>query len=247
LTPTINSAYPWGRSFDEYRRMFRLTDEDLRGRLLGCADGPASFNAEMHRLGRRVVSCDPLYRYGAEEIRARINAVCPELVETAGRERHRFVWDVIRSPRELGRVRMAAMREFLDDYEAGRRAGRYVTAALPELPFADGSFDLALCSHFLFLYSDELPLDYHRRSVLELCRVAGEVRIFPLLDMKGRPSGHVRPVLEALKGLGMEARVERVPYEFQKGGNEMLRVVAWEGGGESRASVWAAPPSRAGA
>jgi hypothetical protein len=177
----------------------------------------------MHRLGRRVVSCDPLYRYGADQIRARVNAVCPELVETAARERHRFVWDVIRSPEELGRVRMAAMREFLDDYESGRRAGRYVVAGLPQLPFADRSFDRALCSHFLFLYSDELSLDYHRRSVLELCRVAGEVRIFPLLDMKGKPSGHVGPVLEELRGRG-EARVERVPYEFQKGGNQMLSV-----------------------
>jgi methyltransferase family protein len=150
--------------------------------------------------------------------------VYPKLVETAARQRHRFVWNVIRSPEELGRVRMAAMGEFLDDYEAGRRAGRYVPAALPQLPFADGSFDLALCSHFLFLYSGELSLDYHRRSVLELCRVAGEVRIFPLLDMKGKPSGHLAPVMEALRGRGLEARVERVPYEFQKGGDEMLRI-----------------------
>jgi hypothetical protein len=215
---TINSAYPWGRSFDEYRRMFRLMDEDLGGRILGCADGPASFNATMHRLGRRAVSCDPLYRHSGDEIHARIDAVYPELVETAERERQRFVWDVIRSPEELGRVRMAAMWEFLADYEAGRRAGRYVAAGLPQLPFADRSFDLALCSHFLFLYSDELSLDYHQRSVLELCRVAGEVRIFPLLDMNGMPSRHVGPVLEELQGRGVGARVERVPYEFQKGG-----------------------------
>ena len=224
MSVTINSAYPWGRSLDEYRRMFRLTDKDLSGRILGCADGPASFNAAMHRLGRRVVSCDPLYRYAASEIRARIDAVYAKLVETAARERHRFVWDVIRSPEELGRVRLAAMREFLADYEGGRRAGRAVAAGLPQLPFADGSFDLALCSHFLFLYSNELPLDYHRRSVLELCRVSREVRIFPLLDMNGKPSDHVGPVLDELRRRGLDARVERVPYEFQKGGDEMIRV-----------------------
>ena len=60
--------------------------------------------------------------------------------------------------------------------------------------------------------------------MLELCRVAGEVRIFPLLDMQGRRSGHLAPVLEALRGGGLEARLERVPYEFQKGGNEMMRI-----------------------
>ncbi len=57
----INDAYPWGRSFDEYRRMFALTDADLNGRIVGCADGPAAFNAAVHRLGGCIVSCDPLY------------------------------------------------------------------------------------------------------------------------------------------------------------------------------------------
>src|SRR5438105_9254944 len=153
---TINHAYPWGRSFDEYWRMFRLTDADLRRRILGCADGPAAFNATMSRMGHRVVSCDPLYRFAAGEIRARIDATYPELVEIAAKERHRFVWDSIRSPEELGRARMAAMLEFLADYGAGRHGDRHVAGALPDLPFADGSFDLALCSHFLFLYSEEL-------------------------------------------------------------------------------------------
>ena len=43
----------------EYRRMFRLTEGDLRQRILGCADGPASFNVEASALGVRVVSADP--------------------------------------------------------------------------------------------------------------------------------------------------------------------------------------------
>ena len=46
VTIKLNQIIPWGRSFQEYRRMFTLTDEDLRGSILGCADGPASFNAE---------------------------------------------------------------------------------------------------------------------------------------------------------------------------------------------------------
>ena len=53
---TLDKVVPWGRSFDEYRRMFALTDADLRGRILGCGDGPAAFNAEATRLGMRVTS-----------------------------------------------------------------------------------------------------------------------------------------------------------------------------------------------
>ena len=221
---TINHAYPWGRSFGEYRRMFRLSDADLSRRILGCADGPASFNAEMRRRGHRVVSCDPLYQFSGQEIRARIDGTYREMIDLAARERERFVWDRLRSPEELGEIRMAAMNDFLADYQSGSGSNRYVAAALPDLPFFDGSFDVALCSHFLFLYSGELPLEFHVRSVLELCRVASEVRIFPLLDMQGRPSPHVAPVLAELPRHNLRASIERVDYEFQRGGNEMLTI-----------------------
>src|SRR5256885_14885084 len=129
---TINKVYPWGRSFDEYCQMFGLTTDDLRRRILGCADGPAAFNAAMNRRGHRVVSCDPLYRFDAMQIRERIEATYREMVERVRRDRHRFVWSVIRSPEMLGEKRMAAMNEFLSDYDDGRRSGRYVTEALPQ-------------------------------------------------------------------------------------------------------------------
>lgn len=45
------------------------------------------------------------------------------------------------------------------------------------------SFDLAVCSHLLFLYSEHLSEDFHVESIKELCRVAGEARIFPLLEL----------------------------------------------------------------
>jgi hypothetical protein len=47
-------------------------------------------------------------------------------------------------PDHLGQCRLAALRRFLADFEAGRAEGGYVTAALPDLPFEDGQFDLAL-------------------------------------------------------------------------------------------------------
>jgi hypothetical protein len=42
----LTEIVPWGRSFDEYRAMFALSEGDLGGRILGCGDGPASFNAK---------------------------------------------------------------------------------------------------------------------------------------------------------------------------------------------------------
>jgi hypothetical protein len=205
--------------------MFSLSDADLKQRILGCADGPASFNAEMYQRDRRVVSCDPLYQFKAEEIRRRIESTWPRMLEFARRNHTEFVWDTNRSSKELVRLRRATMERFLADFEAGKAQGRYLVAALPSLPFADQTFELALCSHFLFLYSEQFPLQFHIDSVREMARVAREVRVFPLLDHVGKPSCHLEPVTAAAARWGLKAEVEQVPYEFQRGGNRMLRLM----------------------
>ncbi len=118
------------------------------------------------------------------------------------------------------------METFLADFPAGLREGRYIAAALPELPFGSSSFDLALCSHLLFTYSRLLSEDEHVAAIAEMCRVAGEGRIFPVLDMfDGGRSPHLEVAIGRLRLAGFTAELVRVPYEFQRGGNEMLRVL----------------------
>lgn len=113
---------------------------------------------------------------------------------------------------------------FLSDYDSGGTAGRYLDHALPKLPFADGEFDLALCSHFLFTYSEAYSEAFHMEAVLELRRVAREVRIFPLLNLDGAPSPHVEPICASLRDTGVDVSIQRVPYEFQRGSNQMMRI-----------------------
>ncbi len=204
--------------------MFALTPRDLRGSILDCAAGPASFNAEATAAGHRVVSCDPLYRLSARDIRNRVEETSGTLIAHARAARDRFVWRNIRSPEHLGEVRLAAMDRFLADFPPGLAEDRYRTDELPHLAFGDGEFDLALCSHFLFLYSDHLTAGFHVAAIREMCRVAGEARVFPLLGAYGAPSPHVEPVIRALRERGYEAEVRRVPYEFLRGGDEMLSV-----------------------
>ena len=221
---TLDQVVPWGRSFDEYRRMFGLADEHLRLEILGCGDGPASFNAEATRRGGRVTSCDPLYKCSADEIRRRIADTFDAIIEQTERNAEQFVWTSIRSIDDLARARMAAMTDFLNDFAAGRMEGRYVDAELPTLPFADRSFDLALSSHFLFLYTVQLGREFHLAAVREMCRVASEVRIFPLLSLDGRPSELVADVVDDLGHAGLSASIEPVAYEFQRGATEMMRI-----------------------
>jgi hypothetical protein len=48
--------------------------------------------------------------------------------------------------------------------------------------------------------------------------------VFPLVALGGQPSPHLGAARDACTADGDAVTVERVPYEFQRGGNEMLRV-----------------------
>lgn len=221
---TLEKVVPWGRSYEEYMSMFSLSESDLGMKILGCSDGPASFNSELTGRGGTVVSIDPIYQFSAMELEARVRETYSTVIEQTEKNKDEFVWNNIKDVDELGLVRMDAMRKFLSDYPQGNEQGRYVAGKLPVLEFSDKSFDLALCSHFLFLYSSHYSLGFHVRSIAEMCRVANETRIFPLLELGSNKSRHLEDVIENLCANGYECVIEEVDYEFQRGGNEMLRV-----------------------
>jgi hypothetical protein len=221
---TLDKIVPWGRSFAEYAAMFDLLPDDLVKHILGAGDGPASFNCILTGRGGHVTSVDPIYHFNADEIGCRINETYEEVIKQTRNNKDEFVWQHISSVEELGRIRMEAMKEFLSDYPMGRKEGRYIEASLPSLPFKDGAFDIALCSHFLFLYSEQLSEDFHVQSIKELCRVSSETRIFPLFELGAKKSRHLESIIDRLDKGGLAVTIEKVPYEFQKGANEMMRI-----------------------
>ena len=72
----LSKVVPWGRTLEEYKLMFSLTDADLNSNILGCGDGPASFNAEMTKQNHSVVSIDPVYEFSSDQIQN--NHFCQE-------------------------------------------------------------------------------------------------------------------------------------------------------------------------
>jgi hypothetical protein len=221
---TLTEVVPWGRSYDEYVSMFALSSADLKHKILGCGDGPASFNRRLSSKGGSVLSVDPVYAFTAAQIKKRIQETYEVVLEQTRNNKDEFVWENIPSVEELGRIRLSAMTSFLKDFEQGKAEGRYRTGSLPQLPFSNKEFGLALCSHFLFLYSEQLSEAFHVASIKELCRVAQEVRIFPVLELGARKSRHVKPVSAALEEECYSVEIKKVPYEFQKGGNEMMVI-----------------------
>jgi hypothetical protein len=149
--------------------------------------------------------------------------VYPQIMEQVSKNKEDYVWKNMGSVEELGMVRMLAMTIFLRDYEQGIKCGRYINASLPKLPFEDEEFDLALCSHYLFLYSEHVNQEQHILSMRELCRVASEVRVYPLLSIgSNKQSPHLEPVVSALNDSGISVSLVPVEYEFQRGATEML-------------------------
>lgn len=218
----LNEIVPWGRSYEEYCSMFSLTPAELIRKILGCGDGPASFNAVCNEQGGNVVSIDPLYAFTKQEIAGRIEETFTEVITQTKRNLGNFVWNRIGSVDELGQLRMQAMNKFLATYEEGRTAGKYVSGSLPRIDFPDNHFDIALSSHFLFLYSKNLTLDFHIEAIGEMLRVAPEVRIFPLVDLNAETSPYIDPVIRRFGRYAIKVR--KVDYEFQIGGNEMMVI-----------------------
>ena len=221
----LENIVPWGRSFREYKEMFILSKDDIQDKkILGCGDGPSSFNTEAEYEGGEVISIDPLYAYSKKEIMQRIDEVADEVMSQVKNNMEKFVWKNIPDVDSLLHMRIEAMMEFLSDYEEGKEEGRYIDASLPTLPFEDKAFDLALSSHFLFLYSEHLDEAFHQAAIEEMLRVANEVRIFPLLTLTNERSPYIERIIELLEKEGCKAEIVQTGYEFQKGANEMLKI-----------------------
>ena len=223
----LDDIVPWGRSLEEYCAMFALSPTDLGKTIVDCAAGPASFNAEMTARGYAATSYDPIYHYSASAIAQRIQQTKDVILAGVRANLAAYVWRSIASPEQLCQLRLAAMNQFLADFPTGLAAGRYHTAALPHLPLADCAVDLALCSHFLFTYTEHLSLEFHWQAIQELCRVASEVRIFPVVTLAGTRSPYLDSILDRLNAQPQcRAIVETVDYEFQVGGNQQLRIIS---------------------
>lgn len=93
----LESIVPWGRSMEEYVRMFALKPDELNLKILDCGGGPASFNAEMFQQGYSVVSCDPIYQFTAAEIAQRVRDTYQAIIDGTKINYDRFVWQDIPS------------------------------------------------------------------------------------------------------------------------------------------------------
>jgi SAM-dependent methyltransferase len=193
----------FGRSAEEGVQMDGLEPSRWKGAaVLDCPGGPGSLAAALAHAGVATTAVDPCYGAPAEELErqalADINLTLIQFAANADLDPG-FDLEACRQSK------IQALETFLADYRL--HPERYLRAALPELPFADSSFDLVLSGHLLFSYAPieagglmpqgGFDLAWHRRALAELLRVSRrEVRLYPAHTLQGRSLRH--PYAEAL-------------------------------------------------
>lgn len=214
----------FGRSLAEYAQFFALDLGGLKGRdVLDVGAGPSSFTAEACARKIDAVAVDPLYGDETGTLAARVQADYARMFEQMHAKRRLFRLRSFPSLQAAEADRRAAAQRFLADYEARFFHGRYVGGSLPRLPFFDGTFDLVLCAHLLFIYAAQFDFDWHVAACRELVRVsAGEVRIHPLCGLDGKPYPGLARLRRELREVGIASEARAVDYEFFAGANSTL-------------------------
>lgn len=216
----------WGHHVGDYQEMFELTPQDLVGKIIDFGSGASAFNSELTKTGGHCISCDPLFALDKATLKSKALLIFADMVESVTREQYKYDFSRYGGLEALIEQRRLGMEEFFADYQEGKKEARYLAAADVNLPFDDFSFDIALSSHYLFAGLDEQDTDFHVKVIMELGRVAKEVRIFPLIDRNSHPSPFLGPVLLALQEHNFGVEVKSCAYHLQRKGNAMLRVWA---------------------
>ncbi|MBD2872967.1 class I SAM-dependent methyltransferase [Paenibacillus arenilitoris] len=217
------------RGYEEYVRMFDLTDEALRqGKVLDVAAGASSFTAEANERGFEAEAVDPRYGTRHADWVAEAEREIDYSTAKLGRIADSFDWSYYGSLENHRKGREASLGRFAADVAEVKRTHRYKQGFLPELPFEDNRYSLILCSHFLFLYAAQFGAEFHRLSVLELmriCKPGGQIRIYPLLSLNWEPYPELDALLESIEAAGGRAELLPSRLPFIPGSDQFLRIL----------------------
>ncbi|MDM8560659.1 hypothetical protein [Candidatus Parabeggiatoa sp. HSG14] len=213
-----------GRIYDEYAQYFDFQSLILENhKILDVAAGVSSFCAEAHDKNYDVLAADPIYEMSADDLEHRCQKDLTDVLSKLPEFMDNYQWDLYKNLAGLRQYREKAYKKFILHF--AKNPQHYAIESLPNLSFQDNAFTLTLSSYFLFLYDELFDYDFHRDSLLELSRVtSGEVRIYPLVNLKATQSSFVEQILNDEKCHHLEFEIKKVDFEFVKNANELLIV-----------------------
>jgi len=223
----MNIAKNWVYSLADYRKIFALTEQDLQKEILDYPGGISSVNAELYALGQVIISADPAYQLSAKEMQ-----------DYAGQTLESAINYLRQHPQLLSAGNEAAMstiiegwrrstEQFLADYEMGKKQGRYRALELPPQSGINETFELLLCTDFLF--NPQLNSLYSAQELMsDLCQFAEEIRIFPLPEQKTAVNSELGPLMLAFQQRNYGVEVRALTDSPRRDANAILRVWAKE-------------------
>lgn len=213
-----------GRTFDEYCKMFHLTENELQNNtFLDCPGGACSFTAEAKKKGITAQASDCEYDKSVSHFEESCQLELDKVRVGFADAKSLFNWSFYGDLDQLLLYRQKSARLFVQDYYKNPKS--YTNGTLPNLPFPDNTFDIVLSGHFLFLYADRLDYNFHLNALLELTRVAKkEVRVYPLIGLDGSAYADMNRLLNELSQTGAVPKLIQTDFEFLKGSNQCLLI-----------------------
>lgn len=187
-------------TLQDYTELFDLNSEDLKKPLLELNAGFTHVNQELYQQGGTITSMHPLYHLASEDL-------------------HTIMLNHYRITLEESSV-------FLHDYAQGKKEKRYQELNSLDFAFPHFNFHMALCHSVFFgyfenpLFKDSLPM------IQALCKIAHEVRIYPVIDSTGKLPNELASLLQTLTQKNMGVEIKAVANSSHHQGHVILRVWA---------------------
>jgi hypothetical protein len=203
-------------NLDDYRQIFALSEPDLQKKILEYPAGISSVNAELYALGHLIISGDPAYSLSPKEMRDYASKILRENIAATDKSCQSALIAQWEQSLEL----------FLSDYETGKKQGRYRAMDLPPFSNVEETYELLLCTDFLF--NPPVSSGTAQELMNELCKLAAEVRIFPLPQDKNAVAAELGPMMLALQQRNFGVEIRAVNYPPCNQASAMLRIWAKE-------------------
>jgi hypothetical protein len=215
-----------GRRFFEYNDIFLLEElNPAENRILDVGGGVSSFAYEASGRGFEVLSADPIYSLEQNTLKRKCEDDIEYTINSVRKSAKMLKWGhPFRDFDHLREVRRSSYELFLDDFKANR--WRYIDAKFPYTPFiAHNNFSVSLVSHLLFIYEHHIDYETHVRILKEILRVtSGEVRTYPLINLKFKVSVFVEHIMKDPVFANVSFNLRPVRYNFLSGADHMMVI-----------------------
>ncbi len=226
MTDTQYYSSNWIYSLADYQRIFALPKENQPIKILDFPGRISSVNAELSAQGVHIVSGDNLYQLSPNAMQQHVKKILKEKIDFLQRNLHMLTSPDEKLANQVISDWQKSAELFLDDYELGKKQGRYQAMHQPRLIQDDQPFDLLLCADFFFHGQNQTISAQELMN--QLCLLAIELRIFPISDEKKNINTELGPLMLALQQRNFGVEVKAVNFPQRSNGHAMLRIWANE-------------------